>query len=222
MPCAACAAHLEVAPVPVDARCEALQVFAGTGPGGGAVFASAVRVLALGEHAGVLRRLVLAWKNGGQLCLTAPFARALAPGARALAGDQHGAGAVLVPVPSSLAHRLRRGEDHTVELARAIGRETGIAVVRAVALGAGTQAGKGGRERRTGRDVRVRGAGRDGGGRRAILVDDVVTTGTTLRAVAEALEAAGWDVLGALVVSAARLPAPAAVPGPRPTTRHRD
>ena len=46
-----------------------------------------------------------------------------------------------------------------------------------------------------------------------IIVDDVVTTGSTLRGMHEALTTAGMTVLGAVVVASARLPAEDADPG---------
>ncbi len=233
IPCARCAASLAVAPRRVEAVCSALQVLtAADARGGTADFSPLLPVLALGEHTGDLRRLVLAWKNGGQLCLARPFGRALAPALGRLApragtavgtgtaavagtgGEGGVAGLALVPVPSSLAHRLRRGEDHTAILAAEIAREAGGEVVRALALGGGTQAGKGARERRAGRRdrMRVRRAGREP--RQAVLVDDVVTTGATLRGARDALLAHGWSVHGALVVAAARVPGGAVeVPG---------
>jgi predicted amidophosphoribosyltransferase len=42
----------------------------------------------------------------------------------------------------------------------------------------------------------------DGGGRPALLVDDVVTSGATLGEAARALQDGGWYVVGAAVVAA--------------------
>ncbi len=210
--CARCAASLAVVPQRVETACAALQVLtAADVRGGTADFAPLLPVLALGEHAGDLRRLVLAWKNGGQLRLARPFGRALVPALERLGAC---ADVALVPVPSSLAHRLRRGEDHTTVLAAEIARHTGNEVVRALTLAGGTQAGKGARDRRTGRRDRMRGRRAAHTPRQAVLVDDVVTTGATLRSAYETLLAHGWSVHGALVVAAARSPGRAPeVPG---------
>ncbi len=47
-----------------------------------------------------------------------------------------------------------------------------------------------------------------------IVVDDVVTTGATLRGMHEALDAEGIEVLGAAVIASARVPGVVAPPGP--------
>jgi len=44
--------------------------------------------------------------------------------------------------------------------------------------------------------------GPDGGRCSAVIVDDIVTTGTTVREAARALSEAGWQVSGAAVVVA--------------------
>lgn len=228
--CAACAETLAVEPLRVEAACPALQLVseadAAVGTGS-LVFEPVLPVLALGEHAGRLRRVLLAWKNGGMLCLSAPLAAALAPGVPRLVDQARGSGATvaptdvhLVPVPSSLAHRARRGEHHTGELARGIARRTGARTADVLRLrGSGSQLGRGRRERREGRWNRVQLRRAHSAVRRAVLVDDVVTTGSTLRSAHDALEAAGIEVLGALVVASARMPRAAPIPStPTPTT----
>lgn len=224
IPCRDCAAEIARDPVRVEAACPALQELRGADASrgeDGVDFAPLLAVHALGEHAGTLRSLVLAWKNGGMLCLAEPFAEALTP---AVLAHCPSPGTALVPIPSSLAHRLRRGEDHTTELARALGARTGLPTVRALTLRGGSQSGKGRRERREARWDRMRlsATGRalpPAAGSRVLLVDDVVTTGSTLRAARDVLEGAGVEVTGAIAVAAARLPAVRRVPGTDPRRR---
>lgn len=216
--CAACRGLLAPAPVRVDAACPALQIVVAADASrgeSGVIAAPLLPVLALGEHVGGLRRLVLAWKNGGMLCLAQPLGEHLTPGVGMLGAGREVA---LVPIPSSLAHRIRRGEDHTAELARAVARRSGTRVVPALSLRGGSQSGKGRRERREDRwdqmrTTRAAATLRRGSGAGVILVDDVVTTGATLRAAHAALEGDGVQVLGAIVVSSARMPRSPTVPG---------
>lgn len=218
--CPRCLAALSAPPIPVETACPALQVLTeADARSGDTAFSSVLPVLALGEHRDALRRLVLAWKNGGQACLARPFGQALAPALAQLAAAP---GTALVPVPSSWAHRVRRGEDHTLELAREIARELaragGIEGVRArapLSLSGPSQAGKDRHARRDRADPsRIRVQRSWDAGSEVVLIDDVATTGATLRAAHDALTARGVRVRGALVVAAARLPAvPAQVPG---------
>lgn len=212
--CTRCAGLLRVPPVRVDAVCDALQIVHRSrlretpeGPAG-VDHRALLPVLALGEYSGDLQRLVLGWKNGGLAHLARPMAQGLAPAVAMLCSGAQAP--VLVPVPSRLGAQLRRGEHHTGELARALARCTSArSSTVGLRLGHG-QRGHGARERR-GRSAVLTGTVPGGGP--LILVDDVVTTGSTLRAVVQALRAGGAEVRGAVVVASARLPAPAAVPG---------
>ena len=228
--CADCAELLHARPTRVEDGCDALQVLVAarvreeiTQSGGslpaGVDLAPLLPVLALGEYAGDLQHLVLAWKNGGRAHLARPLAAGLAPAVAALlatAGEDpdvadpaDGVDVDLVPVPSRRAARLRRGEDHTGELVRELERR---GAGRALLLRARPTTGQEGQGRRRRRERRIElaAAGRGGrslSGRRVVVVDDVVTTGATLRAMHEALTGAGAEVLGAVVVAASRLPA---------------
>ncbi|WP_227488322.1 ComF family protein [Brachybacterium subflavum] len=223
--CEDCAELLAVEARRVEAVCDALQLVQDVrvrvgedGAPAGVDHRALLPVMALGEYAGSLQDLVLAWKNGGRAHLVPVLARGLAPAARALADEAGEAyrerGPVLVPVPSRLGSRVRRGEDHTAELAAAISRRTGLPweILRGT-LGEG-QEGRTARQRRR-RHLAVRSGTlprtrREGAP--VILVDDVVTTGATLRASAEALGGVGIEVVGAVVVASARLPATRTLP----------
>jgi ComF family protein len=112
----------------------------------------------------------------------------------------------LVPVPLHPRRRRRRGFNQAALLASALGDRTGLRVADCLhrAGSARTQVGRDRAERLTG----VQGAivVRPGSPlpRRAILVDDVVTTGATLAACGHALRAAG--VAAVVGVAYARTP----------------
>lgn len=217
--CPRCTAMLAVRPVRVEACCDALQELTaarirqelseGVLLPAGVDHAPVLPVLALGEYTGPLRQLVLAWKNGGMLHLGARLAPALAPAVTTLAVTGGVRRPHLVPVPSRRGARLRRGEDHTAELARALGRTGAGRELPLRAAPTTAQEGRGARQRRT-RKIRLSGSAvRRAGRERAqvVLLDDVVTTGATLRGMHDALTQAGMQVLGAVVVASARVPA---------------
>lgn len=216
--CPDCTALLAAPPIRVDSACDALQHLTaarvheqerdGLLLPAGVDHSPVLPVLALGEYSGPLQRLVLAWKNGGMLHLGAPLARALGSEVAVLAEDAAVSEPALVPVPSRLGARLRRGEDHTVELVRGLSRAGSGTPLLLRSAPTTAQEGQGARQRRT-REIRVTGrrAHRAGqSGTSVVIVDDVVTTGSTLRGMHEALTEAGMDVLGAAVIASARIP----------------
>ncbi|MDX3215090.1 phosphoribosyltransferase family protein [Streptomyces sp. ME02-6991-2B] len=126
---------------------------------------------------------------------------------------------LLVPVPSSRRAVAARGHDATRRLALAAAtdlRRDGLSVRVAAVLRqrrvVADQSALGARDRPanlSGALTAVRGAGRILGTAPVVLVDDLITTGTTLATAARALQDAGGRVLAAAVVGG---PAP-----PRPT-----
>jgi ComF family protein len=115
----------------------------------------------------------------------------------------------LVAVPLHRTRLHERGYNQAQEIARVLARALGVP-----ALGAGiarrvatpAQAGQGARERRRSVSRAFR-AARDLAGRCVAIVDDVVTTGATVNALAAELKAAG--AARCIVIAVARTPEPA-------------
>ncbi|HEY8093567.1 MAG TPA: phosphoribosyltransferase family protein [Acidimicrobiales bacterium] len=141
------------------------------------------------------RRLVLAMKYGN----AKPVVRSLA-GAMARRARRHQVD-VVTWAPTSAARRRSRGYDQAELLARAVARRLGVPCRRLLTRvedGSQPQTGRTREERMVGpRFVarrRVRGA--------VLLVDDVVTTGTTLRAAESALRSAGARAVHSIAAAA--------------------
>jgi ComF family protein len=149
-----------------------------------------VRVWAPVAYAGPARELVRALKFRGALGVADGMAAQIVAGAPAGWLDSL-APAALVPVPLHPWRVRRRGFNQARVLAAAVGRRAGLAVVDCLVRSgpAGTQVGRGRAERRAGPEGAI--AARSPTPARAILVDDVATTGATLAACAAALRAAG-------------------------------
>jgi predicted amidophosphoribosyltransferase len=160
---------------------------------------------------GATRAALLAYKERGRRDLAGPLALLLARGVcAALVAERSPPGVgvlvdvVLIPVPSARSAAAARGGNHVLRLARRAAARCGVrvagdvlALTRTVrdSTGLGPQA----------RTANLAGAMTARPPRRlgaAVIVDDIVTTGATLREARRALHAAGWQVLGAAVVAA--------------------
>lgn len=232
--CRPCAARL---------RCATARPFAAEAFAPGLPVDPPLAVTAAGAYrTGGIDVVLLALKDHGRTDLTAHVAAALAR-AVTTAAARAGAGVrdrplVLVPVPTTLRARWRRGYHPVGLLLRsALHRgllPPGTALLPCLAVrwgpapwskvrwGAG-----GGAHRGAGRRARARGLAGSmrlrSGGRRGVclpvtalvlVVDDVLTTGATLAEARRALNTAGMPVHGAAVVAA--VPPPGSVTGNRP------
>lgn len=172
------------------------------------------------DYAGAVRRVLVAYKERGAWWLARPLGAALA---WSVAGLVDAAGAVsLVPVPSSAATVRARGEDVTWLLARRAASELRRAGVEAQAERALRQVRRVADQ--SGLSVADRNANlagaltaRAGSDGPVVVIDDIVTTGATLREAARAVEASGRPLLGAAVVAATRRRFPPGSAGQTPT-----
>lgn len=147
---------------------------------------------------GVPARVLRACKEDGRTSVATALAPALAAAAASALADAPAGLVRVVPVPTSPAAMRRRG----YRVAELLARRAGLHPRRLLTTGgaAADQRGLG----RSEREGNVAGSMRAHGiaGCRVLVVDDVVTTGATLREAARALADAGAHVIGAATVAA--------------------
>ncbi len=179
------------------------------------------RCVALGAYEGVLRDLLLAYKERGRHTLARPLGDLLAGAvgtAVRQAGRPVGTPVLLVPVPDTVAAARDRYGDHMLRLARraavrlnAMGWPAGLATPLSARprsdsahLSAAERAATAGqafapRPRELARMARAAGHGA-----LVVALDDIITTGATLAAVAGRMRTGGVPVALAVVLAATR------------------
>lgn len=164
-------------------------------------------ILSACSYDGDVRRRVVDMKYRGRRSLARELARQLAETVRADVGD---AIDVVTWAPTSSRRRRDRGFDQAQLIARQVARELGVPCRRLLVRDT--------RQTQTGRSRTARLAGprfkalTTRRRLRVLVVDDVVTTGSTLRAAARALTASGWGDITLAAVAAT----PHGRPSPRP------
>jgi predicted amidophosphoribosyltransferase len=175
----------------------------------------------------LLRRVINAHKERQALILTRFLAERLAVSVHALLAHEayavRSTGIVLIPIPSAARTVRQRGFDATSSMTRLAARRlrarypitvrSALAQARPVA----DQAGLGARARQENLAGALR-LRRSISGGAVVLVDDLVTTGSSLAEAARVLREGGIPVLGAATVAATvrlRSPSPSPITHPR-------
>lgn len=192
---------------------------------------SRLAVVAAGPYRDELAQVILSFKRHGQPRLAHLLAPLLGRALQSAAGQRRGLS--LVPVPSSNAAFRRRGFSPVDEILAVLSRQGRVpsaatvhglrkawpwkwspGEVEALLIGTGRGdgqkgLGRGARSRRVRGSIRARRwpRSRSIAGRHCLIIDDVLTTGSTLAEAARAIEDAGGVVCGAVVLAATRPPA---------------
>ena len=146
------------------------------------------------RYEGVTRDVVLAAKVGGQRRALRLLADELVAAVRS-DSSLGGTFDLVTWAPTTDRRRRRRGFDQSEVIARLVARRLGIPCRRLLRREPGRpQTGSTRSERLAGPRFRARPAraSRRGIAQRVLVVDDVITTGSTLRAAAHALSVSGW------------------------------
>ena len=185
-----------------------------------------VAITAGGAYQGRVRRAILSWKDHGDTECDRAFAQicrelareAVAGGTAKLGMASNGATCIVapapilvIPAPSSPQSMRARGRRHLWPLAKAIASELAYGGAQSCAvnaLGISRVHGKAvetnnasGRAARLKERLEVADPGLIAG-KSVLILDDIVTTGTTMRRCAEAIRGAGGQVIGGIALAA--------------------
>lgn len=162
---------------------------------------SGLRTVAAATYDGDVREAILGYKERGRRDVLAALGWLLDAAIEAAAVDLNNP--VLVPMPSTLAAVRRRGGDHMLRLVRSL--DSDATIVRALgARSAADSADLSATGRRVARGQAMyarRGAAELLLERDVLLVDDIVTSGSTLEKAAELLGAVGARAVRGAVVA---------------------
>jgi predicted amidophosphoribosyltransferase len=169
---------------------------------------------AAGEYGGDLRTALIAYKERGHRRLAPILAGYLGHAVQSVVesvascAGSDSTRPLLVAVPSTAAAARERGGDHVRRLAVCLEKQ-GLADVESVLAFTSRVADSAGLstpQRVVNLSHRMRARSPRGleASRQIIVIDDIVTTGTTLIEARRALHAAGWQVSGAAVVAATK------------------
>jgi predicted amidophosphoribosyltransferase len=170
------------------------------------VGSGALATVAAASYSDAVRAALIAYKERGRRDLGRPLGALLTGAVSGLLEFNRtpSAPVVLVAVPSSRGAAAARGGDHVARLVRRVAVSIGIrcatgalSLVRGVQDSAGLSSAE--RAANLGGAMTARLAPP---GCTAVLIDDIVTTGATLREARRALVESGWPVIGAAVVAA--------------------
>jgi predicted amidophosphoribosyltransferase len=163
-------------------------------------------VVAAHPYQGGIRAALIAYKERNRRDLARALAAQLIGPIETAASLGDGADVVLVPVPASARAARQRGGDHVLRLARLAGRSLCLPVCPALrqARAVTDSAGLGAVDRARNLAGSMHAVSPPSGAV-AVVVDDIVTSGATLREASASLRAAGWPVAGSAVIAATPL-----------------